>query len=345
MLPIIVAAVGVIAGMLVLAGYARREADQARQAQARWSARGRSAPASTRSRGAGWPPEAGDGRRRRGGPGPVQAVDGDLARPASARRAGQPHRGRRAAPRRGLWRRNAGAARLPGQPGAGRADGSRRPVSLLPFAASTPPSRASPRSRTASRGRRSSARGSDGSARWRSACCSSASWAGGCTGSSGGPRSPSRRVTPERRGEERLHALVRHSARGRLAASRPLHRAGRVQRGHRRDRPLGPRDRLSQLRRWHDEAGTADLQMSVNVSTRQLADPDLPRHVREAIDATGIDPTRLTLEITEHLLLDDGELMQRRLQRSRRSARISRSTISARATRRSATCRRSRSTC
>ena len=54
--------------------------------------------------------------------------------------------------------------------------------------------------------------------------------------------------------------------------------------------------------------------MSVNVSTRQLADPDFPGDVRAAVDAAGIDPTRLTLEITEHLLLDDGELMQQRLQ-------------------------------
>ena len=53
--------------------------------------------------------------------------------------------------------------------------------------------------------------------------------------------------------------------------------------------------------------------MSVNVSTRQLADPNLPRDVRAAVEAAGIDPTRLTLEITEHLLLDDGELMQQRL--------------------------------
>ena len=70
----------------------------------------------------------------------------------------------------------------------------------------------------------------------------------------------------------------------------------------------------TQLRHWHDEAGAEDLQMSVNVSSRQLVDPDLPRYVRAAVDAAGIDPTRLTLEITEHLLLDDGELMQRRLQ-------------------------------
>src|SRR3954471_23119942 len=34
MLPIFVAALAVIAGMLVMAGYARREADQARQAEA-----------------------------------------------------------------------------------------------------------------------------------------------------------------------------------------------------------------------------------------------------------------------------------------------------------------------
>jgi len=54
--------------------------------------------------------------------------------------------------------------------------------------------------------------------------------------------------------------------------------------------------------------------MSVNVSTRQLADSNLPGHVRAAVEAAGIDPTCLTLEITEHLLLDDGELMQRRLQ-------------------------------
>ena len=70
----------------------------------------------------------------------------------------------------------------------------------------------------------------------------------------------------------------------------------------------------AQLRRWHEQTGDADLQMSVNVSTRQLAHPDLPRHVRAAVESAGIDPTRLTLEITEHLLLDNGEVMQRRLQ-------------------------------
>jgi diguanylate cyclase (GGDEF)-like protein/PAS domain S-box-containing protein len=71
----------------------------------------------------------------------------------------------------------------------------------------------------------------------------------------------------------------------------------------------------AQLRRWQDETpGADDLHMSVNVSTRQLADPNFPRDVRAAIEAVGIDPSRFTLEITEHLLLDDGDLMQQRLQ-------------------------------
>src|SRR3954470_1625807 len=71
----------------------------------------------------------------------------------------------------------------------------------------------------------------------------------------------------------------------------------------------------AQLRRWQDhEASAANLQMSVNVSTRQLADPDFPGDVRAAIDAAGIDAARLTLEITERLLLDDCDLMQQLLQ-------------------------------
>src|SRR3954468_20271439 len=38
-----------------------------------------------------------------------------------------------------------------------------------------------------------------------------------------------------------------------------------------------------QLRRLQDQSGAPDLQMSVNVSTRQLADPQLPRDVRAAV--------------------------------------------------------------
>ena len=71
----------------------------------------------------------------------------------------------------------------------------------------------------------------------------------------------------------------------------------------------------AQLRRWEEHGGdAAGLEMSVNVSTRQLTDPDFPHDVRAAIDAAGIDASHLTLEITEHLLLDDSDVMRQRLQ-------------------------------
>jgi diguanylate cyclase (GGDEF)-like protein len=48
---------------------------------------------------------------------------------------------------------------------------------------------------------------------------------------------------------------------------------------------------------WHD-AGF-DLQVAVNVSPRSLADPGLPRTVLRALARSGVDPRRLTLELTE----------------------------------------------
>jgi diguanylate cyclase (GGDEF)-like protein len=48
---------------------------------------------------------------------------------------------------------------------------------------------------------------------------------------------------------------------------------------------------------WHD-AGF-DLQVAVNVSPRSLADPGLPRTVLRALAHSGVDPRRLTLELTE----------------------------------------------
>ena len=213
MLPIFVAALAVIAGMLVMADYARREADQARQAQAVMER--------TRTLGAGidsltWRTLATRETERTDavlseGLGSVQAVDGELAPPASARRAAQPHRGRRAAPRRGLRPGNAGTARLPARRRGGRAHREAR------F-----------RSRHASlrrRHRRRSPREQDGIAR----AAQQRTWLGwlgsltigllllcllgcGCTGSSGGPRSPSRRATPSAAARSDCDALVRHSS-------------------------------------------------------------------------------------------------------------------------------------
>lgn len=44
-------------------------------------------------------------------------------------------------------------------------------------------------------------------------------------------------------------------------------------------------------------------EVSVNVSPRQLADPDLPNDVRQALNASGVPADRLCLEITESMLL------------------------------------------
>jgi len=75
------------------------------------------------------------------------------------------------------------------------------------------------------------------------------------------------------------------------------------------------RTACAQLRRWErDHPAARELTMSVNVSTRQLADPQFPEHVREALADSALPARRLTLEITERLLVDDSELMQRQLQ-------------------------------
>jgi diguanylate cyclase (GGDEF)-like protein len=60
---------------------------------------------------------------------------------------------------------------------------------------------------------------------------------------------------------------------------------------------------------WHS-AGF-DLQVAVNVSPRSLADPDLPRAVRSALAGSGVDPRRLTLELTETTALGRLDVVSR----------------------------------
>jgi EAL domain-containing protein (putative c-di-GMP-specific phosphodiesterase class I) len=74
------------------------------------------------------------------------------------------------------------------------------------------------------------------------------------------------------------------------------------------------RTACAQLRRWQDAHPWAqDLEVSVNISAHQLADGDLPAVVRAALLDAGIAPHQLTLEITEGLLVEDGERIQRQL--------------------------------
>src|SRR5581483_7830873 len=57
-------------------------------------------------------------------------------------------------------------------------------------------------------------------------------------------------------------------------------------------------------------AGDPDLTVSVNLSARQLAHPDLLQQLRRTLETTGADPHRLKLEITESVLMADAPAMQ-----------------------------------
>ena len=72
-----------------------------------------------------------------------------------------------------------------------------------------------------------------------------------------------------------------------------------------------------QLGEWHRN-GHQGLRLSVNVSIRQLADPDLPRVVATALAEGGLPPGALTLELTESLLADDNDQVRTQLLALRR---------------------------
>jgi ammonium transporter, Amt family len=70
--------------------------------------------------------------------------------------------------------------------------------------------------------------------------------------------------------------------------------------------------------RWNAADGTTGGGwVNVNLSGRQLADPNIVERVRDALAASGLAPQRLTLEITESVLMQDSEANMRRLRRLR----------------------------
>ncbi|MGH9103380.1 MAG: putative bifunctional diguanylate cyclase/phosphodiesterase, partial [Acidimicrobiales bacterium] len=81
--------------------------------------------------------------------------------------------------------------------------------------------------------------------------------------------------------------------------------------------PLGAwvlNEAASQARSWqlgHPER--PPLEVAVNVSVRQLADPDLVETVARVLATTELDPALLTLEITETVLVSDAEQLTTRL--------------------------------
>ena len=66
-----------------------------------------------------------------------------------------------------------------------------------------------------------------------------------------------------------------------------------------------------QLATWN--ALGHDTTMGINLAPRQLASGHIIREVREIIENTGVDSTRLCFEITENALVDDAEAAIRRL--------------------------------
>ena len=62
-----------------------------------------------------------------------------------------------------------------------------------------------------------------------------------------------------------------------------------------------------QARRWLDEMPDSPLVMSVNLSARQFGQPVLVDDIRATLEASGLPADRLELEITESVLLAEGE--------------------------------------
>jgi len=68
-----------------------------------------------------------------------------------------------------------------------------------------------------------------------------------------------------------------------------------------------------QLLAWDEAKPSRSLRISVNVSPRQLADPEFVGRAALILDRSGVDPTRVTLEVTESALGTDTETMIVRL--------------------------------
>jgi len=66
------------------------------------------------------------------------------------------------------------------------------------------------------------------------------------------------------------------------------------------------REACSQARRWLD-AGLGPITMAVNLSARQFRQQDLDERIRAIVDAAGVAPSLIELEITESQLMHDPE--------------------------------------
>ncbi|HEY0517992.1 MAG TPA: GNAT family N-acetyltransferase [Ilumatobacteraceae bacterium] len=80
------------------------------------------------------------------------------------------------------------------------------------------------------------------------------------------------------------------------------------------------REACQQLSRWQRQVpNAAPRSVSVNLSARQLHDPDLVKDVMSAIADAGLKPWQLTLELTESMMIDEFERASKILEQLRAS--------------------------
>ena len=70
----------------------------------------------------------------------------------------------------------------------------------------------------------------------------------------------------------------------------------------------------AQLKAWEAAENTRNLQLAINVSARQFHQIDFVTRVAECLATSGIDPTRLKLELTESVVLNNVEEVIQRMQ-------------------------------
>jgi diguanylate cyclase (GGDEF)-like protein/PAS domain S-box-containing protein len=79
------------------------------------------------------------------------------------------------------------------------------------------------------------------------------------------------------------------------------------------------REALYQFKSWHNDLpGTSIGRVAVNVSALQFRQDDFVNKVEQALGDTGADPTWLTLEMTESILLEDFEATVSKIQQLKR---------------------------
>ena len=85
--------------------------------------------------------------------------------------------------------------------------------------------------------------------------------------------------------------------------------------------PLGRlvlREACRQMAEWHKKFGRDPrLAVSVNTSSRELADPDLIPNVARVLKETGLDPASLRIEVTESSIMESQEVTSSALRRLR----------------------------